>query len=88
MYDIVIAYRCYPNISKKPFLRANDKLGMICGWLSSMVRCLWDLKAKIYIIDDWCPITWEHNIKKLYDDMILNISKLIKLEILRLSENK
>lgn len=60
-YDVVVAYRFYPGISKNPFLRSNDKLWMICGGLSSLKRCLGDLKAKFYLIDDGCP--WERKEK-------------------------
>lgn len=61
-YDVVIAYRCYPKVSKKPFIWSNDKLAMICGWLQSLVQCLWNLQAKFYIIDDGCPSEWSSKI--------------------------
>lgn len=54
-YDAVIAYRCYPKVSKHPFKRSDNKLKMICWGLSSLRRCIGNLKVKFYIIDDACP---------------------------------
>jgi len=61
-YDVAIAYRCYPWISKTPKYRSTDKLAMITWWLKSMVKCLWALKAKFFIIADWIPKEWKDKI--------------------------
>lgn len=66
-YDIIIAYRCYPGISKKPFFRKNNKLDMIKYGLKSMRLCLWWLHAKFIIIDDGCPEHFQKEIKKVLD---------------------
>lgn len=68
-YDIAIAYRCYPKISKKPFQWSDDKLSMICWWLESLLRCTQDLKVKLYIIDDGCPIERQKDIKKYIESV-------------------
>ncbi len=61
-YDIAIAYRCYPWISKTPKYRSTDKLGMIIWWLKSMIQCLWVLNPKFFIIADWIPDEWKDKI--------------------------
>ena len=61
-YDIAIAYRCYPWISKTPKYRSTDKLAMITWWLKSMVKCLWDLNAKFFIIADGISNSWKDEI--------------------------
>ena len=61
-YDIAIAFRCYPWISKTPKYRSTDKLAMITWWLKSMVKCLWDLNTKFFIIADGISDSWKEEI--------------------------
>ncbi len=82
-FDVVIAYRCYPWISKKPKYRNDDKLMMIKFGLKSLVLCLWNLKAKFFIIADWIPekwekeivdVIWKHDYEYIYTQSIWNVS--------------
>ena len=81
-YDVAIAYRCYPKISKDPKYWNDDKLKMIKYGLKSLVLCLGNLKAKFFIIADWIPNEWkddicwilgEHDFSYIYTDFIWNI---------------
>ena len=54
-YDIAVAYRIYPGISKKPAIFGDDKwkLSELC--LRSFRDSLGNLRAKIFVILDNCP---------------------------------
>jgi len=80
-FDIAVAYRCYPGISKIPKYWEDNKLQMIICWLKSMVVCLWDIKAKFFIIADWIPqereeiikkSVWKNEVSYVYTDCIWN----------------
>lgn len=80
-YDITIAYRCYPKISKTPKYWESNKLEMIKWWLKSLVLLLWDLKAVFYIIADWIQenwkeeiisVLWNHKVIYIYTNSIWN----------------
>ncbi len=78
-YDIIIAYRCYPWISKKPHFRSTNKLDMVKYGLKSMRACLWALKAKFIIIDDWCPDSFEDEIKTVLSWIDIEYIKVNKI---------
>ena len=95
-FDIVIAYRCYPKISKTPIYWSDDKLWMILWGLKSMVACLWDLKAKFFIIADWIPsgwekiivdVLWKNEVSYIYTDCIWNWRTFEKQMDLLLKQN-
>jgi len=54
MYDLTIAYRIYPKISKVPAIYPNDKYKMSEICLKSFVKSLGNLNVKIYVIFDGC----------------------------------
>ena len=62
-YDITVAYRIYPEISKSPaiFSKDKDKLAEFC--LKSFKNSLGSLKAKIFAILDKCPQEYEELFK-------------------------
>ena len=54
-YDIAIAYRIYPKISKVPPVYPDDKYKLSELCLASLVKSLGDLKVKWFVILDDCP---------------------------------
>jgi hypothetical protein len=54
-YDITVAYRIYPGISKQPAIYGDDKwkLSELC--LRSFRDSLGDIRAKVFVILDKCP---------------------------------
>lgn len=56
-YDLVVAYRVYPGIAKIPPVYANDKLKLVELCFKSFVLSLADLKVKIYVLLDGCPMS-------------------------------
>lgn len=54
MYDLTIAYRIYPKISKVPAIYPNDKFKMSEICLKSFVKSLGNLNVKVIVIFDGC----------------------------------
>jgi len=54
-YELTIAYRIYPKISKVPPVFADDKFKLSELCLASFAESIKDIKAKIYVILDNCP---------------------------------
>ena len=65
-YDVAVAYRIYPKISKKPAIFSNDKykLGEFC--LKSFKNSLGSLKVKIIAILDNCPSNYEYLFNRMF----------------------
>ncbi|MBI3258892.1 MAG: glycosyltransferase family 2 protein [Ignavibacteriae bacterium] len=67
-YDIAVAYRIYPGISKKPEIFPNDKwkLSELC--LRSFRDSLGTLRAKVFVILDRCPPEYKNLFLKYFSD--------------------
>lgn len=63
-YDLAIAYRIYPKISKVPPIYPNDKFKLSELCLASLVKSLGEIKAKWYVILDDCPAEYLEMFKK------------------------
>jgi hypothetical protein len=66
-YDLVVAYRIYPKVSKIPAFYPNDKfkLALIC--FKSFVKSIELLNVKFYIILDGCPPEYDLIFLSNYD---------------------
>jgi hypothetical protein len=58
-YDLTIAYRIYPKISKVPPIYDNNKLILSKICLESFKKSLGKLNVKIYVLLDNCPNEYE-----------------------------
>jgi len=76
-YDLVVAYRIYPKVSKSPPVFQNDKYKLAHLCLKSFKESLGSLNAKIYALLDNCPPE--------YDDLFYRYFKKENLEIIRLN---
>ncbi|TAL68590.1 MAG: glycosyltransferase family 2 protein [Bacteroidetes bacterium] len=63
-YDLAVAYRIYPKVSKKPPIFADDKYKLSELCLKSFIDSLGILKVKFWIILDNCPSEYEELFKK------------------------
>jgi len=72
-YDLTVAYRIYPKISKDPFLFDEDKLALADFCLKSFKESLGSLKVKMLVILDNCPLSYEKIFKKYFParDLVL-----------------
>ncbi len=66
-YDLTIAYRIYPNVSKTPFIHKHDKLKLAETGVRTLKRSLGKLRSKIFFILDNCPIEYEVMILKYFN---------------------
>lgn len=54
-YDLAVAYRIYPQVSKVPPVFSQDKYKLSEFCLKSFKNSLGDLRAKIIVLLDGCP---------------------------------
>lgn len=73
-YDLAVAYRIYPGISKIPLVFADDKYQLARLCLRSFKYCLGDLKVKMLVILDGCPGEYKQLFTELFshDDLVFH----------------
>ncbi|MGC4104643.1 hypothetical protein [Ferruginibacter sp.] len=67
-YDIAIAWRIYPKVSKTPIVFAEDKFGMVKNSLLSFINAAKGLKIYYYFLLDGCPPEYDQLIATLFKD--------------------
>jgi hypothetical protein len=65
-YDVAIAYRVYPGISKTPAFYATDKRRLAELGLRSLRLALEDVRVRLYAILDGCPPDYEELILRYF----------------------
>ena len=76
-FDLTIAYRIYPGVSKTPAIFSDDKYKMSELCIKSFADGIKGLNAKIYVILDSCPPEY----KSLFTDNLSNFNlEFIELE--------
>lgn len=63
-YDLAIAYRIYPKISKVPPIYPEDKYKLSELCLASLVKSVENLKVKWFVIFDDCPDSYFEMFRK------------------------
>ncbi|GAB1429224.1 hypothetical protein MASR2M18_00540 [Ignavibacteria bacterium] len=63
-YELTIAYRAYPGISKTPAIFPRDKYAMVDATFASLVRGCGNLRVKYHILLDNCPDNYLDIFKK------------------------
>ncbi|MCF7708348.1 MAG: glycosyltransferase family 2 protein [Verrucomicrobia bacterium] len=66
-YDLAVAYRIYPCVSKVPPVFGDDKLRLARMCLKSFKAALGGLKAKVFVILDGCPSAYARMFKEHFD---------------------
>ena len=74
-YDIAIAYRIYPKVSKKPYVYQKNKFKLAKLCLKSFKKSLGDLKAKVFVMLDNCPNEYEELFRSNFHEEELEILK-------------
>ena len=74
-FDLTVAYRIYPGISKKPFVIAESKLEIAEIGVRTFKDSISGLSVKIYFLLDNCPSSYEDMIKKYFDEKCFEIIK-------------
>ena len=75
-YDLAVAYRIYPKVSKTPPIYADDKLKLSEICLKSLINSLDNLKVKFWIILDNCPSVYMDMFKKYIPNENLELINL------------
>lgn len=65
-YDLAIAYRIYPGVSKTPFIFKDSKLNLAETGVRTLKNSLGQLRAKIFFILDNCPPEYERMILRYF----------------------
>ncbi len=65
-YDVCVAYRIYPRVSKVPFIHPDNKFKLAEVGVSTFKTSLGALKAKVFFILDNCPPEYETMILKYF----------------------
>lgn len=68
-YDLAIAYRIYPGVSKSPIIYADNKLKLSEICLKSFYDALKGITPYVYIILDGCPPEY----KILFEEVLIDI---------------
>ena len=75
-YDVAIAYRIYPGVSKVPPVHSDDKYKLSELCLKSLKKSLSGLKVKFWALLDNCPEEYTELFRNYFDDNELEIINL------------
>ena len=75
-YDVAVAYRTYPKVSKVPPIYNDDKYKLSDLCLKTFKDSLGSLKVKMFALLDNCPPEYEELFKKHFDETDLELIKL------------
>ena len=65
-YDLTVAYRIYPKVSKIPFIFPDNKLKLAEVGVRTLKSSLGPLKTKVFFILDNCPPEYETMLLKYF----------------------
>lgn len=95
-YDVAVAWRIYPKVSKQPIICSDNKFELVSVCLKSYKLSTSNLKIKYFFILDGCPSIYVDLIKANFDNEDVDIIETnaignlatFKLQIDLLSEQK
>ena len=74
-YNVAVAWRIYPKVSKNPLLFKDDKFAMVENSLLSFINCSAGLKIYYYFILDGCPEEYTTLLHKLFNPADFTITE-------------
>ena len=78
-YDMAVAWRIYPDVSKTPIIHSTDKFHLVKTCLISFLESTAGIRIKYYFILDGCPDTYNELIRDLFHDQSYSIIKTDKI---------
>src|SRR5258708_14389066 len=75
-YDVAVAYRIYPRVSKVPAMFPEDKLQLARFCLRSFRASLGTVRAKMFVLLDGCPLEFEGLFTECFDSPDLELIRL------------
>jgi hypothetical protein len=77
-YDLAVAYRIYPGVSKTPVVFRDNKYKLSELCLKSFRASLGDLKVKVWVLLDNCPQEYQELFKRQFEAQDLELILLKK----------
>jgi hypothetical protein len=74
-YDVAVAWRIYPGVSKTPIIHSKDKFQLVKTCLISFLKTAEDINVKYYFILDGCPDSYQKLIEELFFAKSFSIHK-------------
>ena len=71
-YEVTIAYRIYPRVSKSPFIHPDNKLKLTEVGIRTLKESLGNLSAKVFFLLDNCPEEYHTMILKYFSEQDLS----------------
>lgn len=78
-YDVAVAWRIYPGVSKTPIINSDNKLKLVSTSLRSFLQCVNGLKVSYHFLLDGCPIEYKSLINELFADQKFAIHEFDKI---------
>jgi hypothetical protein len=75
-YDVAVAYRIYPRVSKSPAMFPGDKLQLARLCLRSFRASLGAVRAKMFVLLDGCPLEFEGLFTECFESPDLELIRL------------
>lgn len=74
-YDVAVAWRIYPGVSKTPIIHPKDKFLLVKTCLLSFLKSTKGLRVKYFFILDGCPESYDNLIGQLFHEQTVTIIK-------------
>jgi hypothetical protein len=74
-YDVAVAYRIYPRVSKSPAMFPQDKFRLARMCLRSFRASLGAVRAKMFVLLDDCPPEFENLFKECFEGSDLELTR-------------
>ena len=78
-YDLAVAWRIYPGVSKTPIIHSSDKFQLVRTCLLSFLKSTEGLRIKYHFILDGCPESYDKLIEELFFGQAFTIIKVDKI---------
>ena len=78
-YDLAVAWRVYPGISKTPIIHSSDKFQLVRTCLLSFLKSTEGLNIIYHFILDGCPDSYDKLIQDLFSGKSFTIIKVDKI---------
>lgn len=75
-YDLAVCYRIYPGVSGNPIFGFREKLPLLRLNLETFKESLGDLKVKMWVLLDNCPVAYSDLLHELFLGIEMNVISL------------
>jgi hypothetical protein len=75
-YDLAVAYRIYPGVSRDPIFGFKEKLPLVRLNLETFKESLGDLKIKLWVLLDNCPPAYAELLKSIFPETPMEVIPL------------